>query len=60
VLSLPFKVNYWEVVKNRNKERECEKKFPLPRFKIINIETIFFQKKWLKGKHFIAPYRNAE
>jgi hypothetical protein len=60
VLSLPFKVNNTEVAQNGKKEREFEEKFTLPGFKISIWKGVLCQKNWLKGKHFIAPYRKAE
>jgi hypothetical protein len=37
-------------VKNRNKEREFEKNFPFPRFKIINMETSSLPEEMAQGE----------
>jgi hypothetical protein len=49
-----------EVAQNGKKEREFEKNFTLPRFKISIWKGVLCQKNSLKGKRFIAPYLTAE
>lgn len=39
-------------MKNRNKEREFEKIFPLPTFNIINMETSSLPEEMAKGEAF--------